>query len=129
MNVAADYKKEKQEYQKWLNSLKVGDVVVIEHWYFGTTYSIEKIQKITATRRIVVGNYTFRSDGKVFGSNYSSVRLREYTPEITEKIKQQNIQRNVKNKLIEFSEKGFRLTDEQYIALDNFFKEQGFYDD
>lgn len=124
-----EYWKEKQEYQKWLDSLKVGDVVVIEHWYYGTTYYIEKIRKITSTRRIVVGNYTFRSDGQVFGGGYSSTYLREYTPEIVEKIKQQNIQRNVKNKLIEFSEKGFRLTDEQYIAFDNFFKEQGFYDD
>ena len=128
MSNTTDDWKEKRKYQKWLDSLEVGDVVVVEHWNYGLSYYIKKIDRITPTRRIIVDNYIFTSDGRIYGNRYSPTYLREYTPEIVKKIKQQNIKRNVRNKLVEFYNKNFQFTDEQFVTFDNFFQEQGFYE-
>lgn len=122
-----EYWEEKQKYQEWLDSLKVGDRVVIERKYMGSTYLIAKIEKITPTRRIVVGGYTFRSNGIIFGGGYSSIYLKKFTPDILKVIEMQNIKRNVRITFHNLYDNINKYTDEQYITFDKFFKENGFY--
>ena len=126
-----EYCKERQEYQEWLDSLKVGDKVVIERRCSSSTYSIAQIEKITPTRRITVGGYTFRSNGRVFnggGYSYSSTYLKKFTPDILKVIEMQNIKRSVSNTFHSLYDKINGFTDEQYITFDKFFRENGFYD-
>jgi len=90
--------REKAEYQLWLNSLNVGDKVALES-YGGWArseagYKIVEISRITPTRRIMAGGYTFTKDGKPYGKSYSgsrSSKLKPVTQEVHDAIKRKKL--------------------------------------
>lgn len=69
-----------QEYQKWLDSLKVGDEVYCTYtinWsrndYVRYDY-VGKVIKITPTRVIKIGNLQFDKNGRLKGGGCGSIR-------------------------------------------------------
>lgn len=71
------------ERQEWLDSLQVGDEVVVSSSY--RTY-IAKIDRITPTRRFKIGNVTFKPTGTETGQSWSLRSIWEATPERREEI-------------------------------------------
>ncbi|WP_268623920.1 hypothetical protein [Paenibacillus alvei] len=69
--------------QEWLDSLQVGDEVIVSSPY---RKSIANIERITPTRRIVVGNITFNSSGMEMAASWSPHSIWEVTPEKREEI-------------------------------------------
>jgi hypothetical protein len=76
--------------QEWLDGLKVGDTVAVESNGLGKrAYHIAKIEKITPTRRFVVGGRNYNSSGAEISTDKWSVSrdIVPVTPEIVEEIK------------------------------------------
>lgn len=63
----------------WLAKLQVGDKVFVVNWY---TKMVGEVTKITPTGRIVLGNITFKPDGRQYSSgSFGSYILKECTKE------------------------------------------------
>ena len=79
-----------EEEQNWLDSLKVGDSVVIETYGFGSRYVLGVISKISEKKRdFTVGNTKYRSSGSAYGNSYHGSRLIQPTEEVLEIIQTQ----------------------------------------
>jgi hypothetical protein len=76
------------EYQTWLNGLKVGDkVALLYRHYEDERYSIEKIEKITPTRQIkIVGYETKFKNGDMIDTSPWKTTTHRLVP-ITDEVK------------------------------------------
>lgn len=72
----------------WVQALKPGDEVFYRYWNYGWgPYSLEAVEKVTPTGRIVLRNgLTFNPDGRERTSNRHSHMLEQATPELREKV-------------------------------------------
>ena len=80
-------KEHKAKYQDWLDSLKVGDEVVIQSYGFGRerywrTYTVEKITP--SGRKNLNNGMVVNTDGSIRGDNYNHIQ--ELTKEISDRI-------------------------------------------
>lgn len=129
MNWYQQQEKNKEQYTKWIKSLKVGDKVAIENYGYRKYYTVGVVDKITPTGRINVGTYVFRPNGTAYGKGGLTKYLTQCTPEIEQEVEYQTTLSRVRNMIYKITDGEINLTRENIIAFDNFFKEQGFYDD
>jgi len=88
------------ERDVWLASLKVGDLVAYNVSNYGINWKVDKITKITATRRIKTKNgISFNKNGSYQIDDYSSYTMYPYDDEIKEEIEKKNLYNIVKGKL------------------------------
>lgn len=116
-----------EEYQRWLKSLKVGDKVAIRYGIKYYHYVIETISKINSGGRINIGDKVFSSKGILRDKFNVGVKLVAYTPEIEEEMKFNLMDKKIRVVMGNIERKKIRLSREQLIFFDNFFKEQGLY--
>jgi hypothetical protein len=92
----------KEEKQKWLDGLKLGDEVCYDiGQYRVVDYVIRTIDKITPTRRFVVGNLTFDSTGEERGSKgvWSHTK---YLQPVTDEIRESVLRNSIMDKIKKF---------------------------
>ena len=92
---------EREQRQQWLNGLKVGDSVAIPLGGWGRKdWAIKKIEKITPTRRMVIGSTTFDSSGREMGKKdgwSSRSNIYPVTNEVKETIARNNALYHINN--------------------------------
>lgn len=76
------------EYQNWLDGLKVGDKVALFYQQYGTVdYSIVKVEKITPTRQIKLDGYSIKfKNGDMIDTSTWKTTTRRIVP-ITDEIR------------------------------------------
>jgi hypothetical protein len=84
------------EYQTWLNGLKVGDKVALLYRRYGeTSYSIAKIEKITPTRQIKLDGYAtkFKNGDMIDTSTWKTTtnRIVPITDDVKEYIEKKRL--------------------------------------
>ena len=60
--------------ETWIDKLQVGDKVIV---LSNRSEKVSTVERITPTRRIVVGGITFDKHGSIYGRSYSYAWLRE----------------------------------------------------
>lgn len=77
------------EYQNWLNGLKVGDKVAYYRSHYGdVSYSIEKIEKITPTRQIKLDGYMTKfKNGEMIDTSVWKTTTNKIVP-ITDEVRE-----------------------------------------
>ncbi|MEK5358191.1 hypothetical protein [Paenibacillus sp. FSL L8-0709] len=79
------------EYQEWLDSLKVGNEVLISGKYGGGyLYFIGTIERITPTREIKIGALVFKNGSE---GERSLIKIEPVTQEVRENIKHKELSR------------------------------------
>lgn len=77
------------ERQAWLDSLKAGDEVAFRVRY-GTRWNTSNVEKRTKTGRIIVGGFTYRPDGYLWGQCGPS-RIEPVTQEIRDEVRKNSL--------------------------------------
>lgn len=96
-----------EDYQKWLDSLKVGDVVCYNALNFGRKFIVARVEKITPTRRFVIGGLKFNNNGSHRLSDYHSYSIEPYTDKIKNEEEYRKIYQIVVNKTHDMSKLSF----------------------
>ena len=72
----------------WIAALRPGDEVVIDHGRYGAhNYEVHKVDKVTPSGRIVIGDRTFNPNGwERGGHQYHMLVIQEATPELRQRV-------------------------------------------
>lgn len=90
------------EYSKFLSSLKVGDVVGVSYFSYGSNENlgIAHVIKISKTRRITLSNNAvYNSDGNERTSDFKSSHIVQYDDDFKARLNESNIFKEKRNKI------------------------------
>lgn len=106
-------------FQLWLDSLQEGDEVAIESRSYGIKYDIYKVNRITPSRIIKVGSWTFDKSGRQRGDTTWGRGV--YIGPITENVKKHIRRRKILHELktAKFDDLHLKHLEQIYIALMN----------